>query len=677
MGGASGLPRNLHLGFEVEVAGYVSKITSSSEIFCDECIDGRNGPAEVFCCTCCQFMCTFCHEHHKRSRKLFKHTMVGLDQEGARQLQAVMKPRQHYCTQPNHEDNKLDLHCESCEVLVCKDCKRVAHKDHVVNDLSTVAKDYQGDINNVLGMTQETVAKLKETILENSKLIEQVEVMKGNALMDINQTFQLLHVKLEERKYALLLELEAISLSKTTALTLQKEKFEKLVEDLDRYAQVGTQVIQTHSEQELVALGHIISNGLQSILRSIQSMDVAPNQHSDIFACTRTDDVVKELSTFGHIIEFSPPSSTWTSTSAAKVGSSFVVKVQSKTSNGEGYSHGGVQVRAELKSNDPCCAAVCGKVEDCGDGSYTVTLIPQTIGPHQLLVTMNGQHVQNSPHDLDVKQCVYLHLHNADQMIGCRDPLCVTIHDSGDIYVGSSDNSIYVFNQAGQRKDTVIGRAGTGDGEFNRPLSILIKGDEMYVADCHNHRIQKLTLTGQFRNKFGQKGVGPGQFDGPVSVIGDAADNRLIVSDWGNHRVQIFTNNGDWLSTIEGSGDSHHCFRNPWGLALDPRGNIHVAAYGSNVVKVFSNEGVYIRLYGGESKGPKGLFIDHDGYSFLGEGDGDTISIFDWEGNKIHAMKNLNNPRGIALDPWGDRLYVANWGIDAVLVYILDPSRMM
>ena len=40
-------------------------------------------------------------------------------------------------------------------------------------------------------------------------------------------------------------------------------------------------------------------------------------------------------------------------------------------------------------------------------------------------------------------------------------------------------------------------------------------------------------------------------------------------------------------------------------------------------------------------------------------------------------MKILNNPRGIDLDPWGDRLYVANWGIHAVLVYILDPSQMM
>ena len=95
VGGASVLPQNLHLAFEVEAAGYMSKIVSNSDVCCDPCIDGRSGPAEVFCCTCYRFMCTICHEHHKRHPKLSKHNMVGLDQEGAKQLQTTMKPRDH------------------------------------------------------------------------------------------------------------------------------------------------------------------------------------------------------------------------------------------------------------------------------------------------------------------------------------------------------------------------------------------------------------------------------------------------------------------------------------------------------------------------------------------------------------------------------------------------------
>ena len=55
VGGASGLPQNLHLGFEVEVAGYMSKMLNNSDVACDHFIDGDNGPAVVFCCTRHQF----------------------------------------------------------------------------------------------------------------------------------------------------------------------------------------------------------------------------------------------------------------------------------------------------------------------------------------------------------------------------------------------------------------------------------------------------------------------------------------------------------------------------------------------------------------------------------------------------------------------------------------------
>ena len=111
--GVNVLPQNLHLGFEVEVAGYMSKIISNSEVCCDQCTDGSSGPAVVFCCTCCQFVCTFCHEYHKRHRKLSKHNVVGLDQEGAKQLQTatIVKPQEHYC--PYHEECALRLYCET------------------------------------------------------------------------------------------------------------------------------------------------------------------------------------------------------------------------------------------------------------------------------------------------------------------------------------------------------------------------------------------------------------------------------------------------------------------------------------------------------------------------------------------------------------------------------------
>ena len=134
----------------------------------------------------------------------------------------------------------------------------------------------------------------------------------------------------------------------------------------------------------------------------------------------------------------SPSSSTWTSTSVVSVGASSSVKVQSKTSKGEEYPHGGVEVKGEMRSKTHNGAVVYGEVEDHRDGTYTITLTPQTAGPHQLLITMDGHHVQNSPNDLDVRPKRDYHtLCNAQQVIQCNWPIWVTIHDSGDIYESS------------------------------------------------------------------------------------------------------------------------------------------------------------------------------------------------------------------------------------------------
>ncbi|KAL5496444.1 hypothetical protein EMCRGX_G012727 [Ephydatia muelleri] len=588
VGGASGLPQNLHLGFEVEVAGYMSKMVNNSDVACDHCIDGDNGPAVVFCCTCHQFLCKVAYEYHRTGRHLSKHNMVGLDQEGARLLHTTMKPRDHYCSQSSHGNNNLNFY-----------------------------------------------------------------------------SFETLQQTLEERKKTLLSELEAISLSKTTVLTLQKEQFEKMVGDIGHYTDMASHILQTHTDHEIVALGGLIPTELQATLERVQTISLTPNQHSNITVSVQTDDLIRQLSKFGNVLDFyhSSSLSTWTSTSVAKVRTRYHVKVQSKTSKGEECPHGGIEVKGELTSKTHNGAVVYGEVEDNRDGTYTITLTPQTAGPHQLLITMDGQHVQNSPNDLDVRpKCDYRILCNAQQVIQCKAPRCVAIHDNGDIYVTSNDHCIYVFDQTVQLKNTI-----SGDGQLSSPSGISIKGDVLYVADTNNHRVQKLTSSGKFLHKFGQQGSGQRQFNSPVGVIIDS-NNKLIVSDYNNHRIQIFNENGGWLLTIDGHGLGNHSFQHPWGLALDPKGNIHVAAYGSNTIKVFTKEGVYVRMYG-DPKGPSGIAIDDEGYSLVSEHNGNCLSIYYPEGIKIHTVGNLKQPFGTALDPRDGSVFVANRGADTVLKY--------
>ena len=514
---------------------------------------------------------------------------------------------------------------------------------------------------------QDVTSKLTRAIDANGKMAEQVYTSRGNATLIINQAFEQLHQTIEERKNTLLSEMEAISLSKTTALTLQKEQLMKMQDEIGHYTEMTSHILQTHTDQEMVALGDLLPTELKATLKKFENVSHTPNQSSDIHvSLLHINSLIKQLSIFGHVMD-SPPSpsqSTWSSESVAKVKERYCVKVESMTSKGERYPYGGLQVKAELSHDG---AVVPGEVEDHGDGTYTITLTLQTAGPHQLLITMDGQHVQNSPCDLDVGT-KYSTLCNPEQVIKCSgSPRGIAIHDSGDIYVAClGDHCIRVFDQAGQHKRT-IGGPGRGDGQFICPWGLFIKGDVLCVADYCNNRIQKLTTGGQFLQMFGQHGTGQGQFQFPTSVIVDQRD-RLIVSDGRNHKVVILDQAGTWLLTINGNVPGSHGFQLPYGVALDPQGNIHVAANGSNTIKVFTPEGTYVRSYV-DVKKPSGIVIDEEGYSLVTEYRGHCLSIFDSQGHKVHTVGNLNSPYGVMLDPKNGSLYVANTDANTVLKY--------
>lgn len=80
---------------------------------------------------------------------------------------------------------------------------------------------------------------------------------------------------------------------------------------------------------------------------------------------------------------------------------------------------------------------------------------------------------------------------------------------------------------------------GTEDGQFNVATSVTTGPDgRIYVADFYNHRIQVFSAEGTFLTTFGEQGDGEGQFERPVDVAVD--DGTLYVVDFGNDRIQVF-----------------------------------------------------------------------------------------------------------------------------------------
>jgi streptogramin lyase len=128
-----------------------------------------------------------------------------------------------------------------------------------------------------------------------------------------------------------------------------------------------------------------------------------------------------------------------------------------------------------------------------------------------------------------------------------------------------------------------LGKEGmAGDNEshdlFNAPSNVLIAPDgTIFVADGHgevnkqytNARIVKLTKDGKFIKAWGHKGSGPGEFDTPHMLAMDSI-GRLFVADRSNNRIQIFDQDGRFLT-------EWRQFGRPSGVYINKNDIIYVA----------------------------------------------------------------------------------------------------
>ena len=261
---------------------------------------------------------------------------------------------------------------------------------------------------------------------------------------------------------------------------------------------------------------------------------------------------------------------------------------------------------------------------------------------------------------------------NASFDISSNNFAWIAAQSSSNLFVADTFNdTIRKITQAGTNwvVSTIAGLAGksgssdgTGtNGQFAGPDGIAVDvATNIYVADSGNNAIRKIapvrtnwvvtTIAGRAGSGFygNTDGTnGNARFNDPLGLAADANGN-LYVWDSQNITIRKITPVGtNWVvSTLaggsigydDGTGTNAE-FISPWGMAVDPTGNIYVADSGAEEIRKITSAGLVTTLAGspqtsGNIDGlgdnarfnlPSGVAVDGAGYVYVADSENYTI----------------------------------------------------
>lgn len=199
---------------------------------------------------------------------------------------------------------------------------------------------------------------------------------------------------------------------------------------------------------------------------------------------------------------------------------------------------------------------------------------------------------------------------------------------------------------------------------FRCPNGLAVDGaGNLYVADTANQSIRKIdasglviTLAGSAHKHGTKDGAGEAaRFYGPFGIAVGATGN-LFVADTGNNTIRKILPDGTVSTLAGGAGQPGNSdgawlsarFRNPWGVAVEPDGDMVVADSSNDSIRKLTTSGMVYTLAGQPG----------------------TIGCLDGFGDNAQ----FNNPSAVAEDAAGN-IYVSDSGNDVIRK--ITPSRVV
>ena len=267
----------------------------------------------------------------------------------------------------------------------------------------------------------------------------------------------------------------------------------------------------------------------------------------------------------------------------------------------------------------------------------------------------------------------------------------ISISPNLELFALDSDNSkIFVFDIEGNLKKS-WGTFGNGEGQLNKPTSILAEKSLVHISDTGNSRITTFDNDGNFIHNWGNSGIDYKSVNAPSDItlddfgdyyVSDGNQNKILkfnvngtyvgeinslltasakfssiesltttdddvfLLSTTNNRILHFHSSGGFVKSFGTAGDGDKQFQNPTSIEFSDD-NLYVADSENSRVLVLNTNGQYVAKWGSFGNGP-GQFNQINGIDVDSNG---NIWVAD-SGKRIQKFESLSKIEQTAIPEW-------------------------
>lgn len=435
--------------------------------------------------------------HHVITRNN-AHRTVTLGRLKQRDYEELFR-RSTFCAHKFNERGIVEYFCYDCDACVCHVCNvAIQHKHRIIN-IDEAAKDHK------MKLLEEN-AKLKDKLklvelgisnieFRSIEVQEQIEYTKKDIRTKIGNLIDILKKHEED----MLQEVERIRKDKQENLTFQLKMYETMHKQTKGSIQFTEELIQRNLSEEILTIKNHVYERARAIDETHVGTNPAENERVGYVANTKAFGSIQQEA-LGHIstslTEPAVSNAEGNGITDVSAGEEVYFMVTTRNAQGEVYYSEIDHVVAGVKSD--MWGDIETKVVSYQDGRYEVSYIPRVPGIHKIQVEVSGEHIEDSPFVVHVKQPVL--------------------------------TPVKSFGSHNKKPGHILQPHGVASNMIG----------QIVVSDSLKHQIQVYTSDGTQMLDFGEEGREDGKFMHPMSIAFDQSERYLFTADSDNNRIQVF-----------------------------------------------------------------------------------------------------------------------------------------